>query len=211
MHQFGAVYLLLLFWLGPAPEPRQQITKIDGVVSIDVDDITIGRLLDLWDQATGLRSTIPAALANRTVSIHSTGLRESDAIRKILQSLNLDYVFVEGQGITVTGVSQTAEGESPDFGLEEPTTIIPISLEFDLTEPAIEPPQPPPLIHTPFGPIQHPDPDQVIQLPPVAGETVLRFFKPEPPPAPPMMMTPIGPNQDLLFRPISIYPSDVRR
>src|SRR4030095_6180075 len=73
-----------------AAGPRPQAVKFDQTVSIDVENITLGRLLQLWDQATGMQSSVPRELSTRTVSISFSGLNVNDAVQKIFEKLPLD-------------------------------------------------------------------------------------------------------------------------
>ena len=88
------------------------IRVIDNKVSIDVESIPLGRLLQLFDKATGLTSRVPAELANRNLSVKFTGLGFDDAIQKIFEGQPLDYVVIGGQGIIVTALSQPGPNES---------------------------------------------------------------------------------------------------
>jgi hypothetical protein len=179
--------------------------KFDQNVSINVEGITIGRLLRLWDQATGMNSSIPAELADRTLSINISGLGVNEAVRKIFEKLPFDYVFIQGQGIIVTGISQTGPAEAVPADNPVPQVIGPPSEEeLPSRQPPPEPPPPPPMLETPFGPIPKSGLG-LIQLPPVPGEVPgPPFFRP------PLRLTPPagaanGPARNNLFGPISIY------
>src|SRR5262245_4296868 len=78
-----------------------EVTNIDNKISISADDITLDRLLRLWDQATAMQSVAPPELANRKISVHFTGLTVNDALRRIFEGQPFDYVLVEGHGILV--------------------------------------------------------------------------------------------------------------
>src|SRR6267142_2377895 len=196
---------------GLIPEAKQAANRnsfhIDGNVSVNVEAISIGRLLRLWDQATGMHSSIPQELANRTVSIHFSGLTVSDSVRKIFEKLPFDYVFIEGQGIVVTGPSQLGAGPEPAPVYTDVQQVAdqPSEQEVRQPQPPAEPPQPPPMIQTPFGPIPNSGSNGVVQLPPVPGEAPpIPFFAPARPVVAPAG-APNGPAQNNLFRPISIY------
>src|SRR5262245_34461597 len=89
-----------------------QVVNRDGKISISADHITLGFLLSLWDQATGMKSTAPPELADRKLSVHFTGLSEDDAVRAIFLGQPFGYAFVQGQGIVVTSASSgVAEGQ----------------------------------------------------------------------------------------------------
>jgi hypothetical protein len=181
---------------GFASEQRPHVVNIDGIVSIDVDGVALGRLLRLWDQATGMQSSIPAELANRTISISFSGLRVNDAIRRMFETVGFDYVFIPGRGIIVTAVSQ-AGGAEPAPVYEEPVLVTSQVLDQEFPQAPPEPPRPP-VMHTPFGPIVTSGRNPFIHLPPIPGETSPpAFFAPEwPAPASP---------QGNLFGPISIH------
>ena len=51
-----------------------EIRVIDSKVSMDVESISLSRLLQLFDRATGMQSTVPAALSNRSVSVKFSDL-----------------------------------------------------------------------------------------------------------------------------------------
>ena len=87
MKQWFAVLILTglmaaqAFGAGKGPEIR----VIDNRVSMDVESISLSRLLNLFDRATGLQSTVPAALANRSLSVKFADLGFEDAVRKIFE------------------------------------------------------------------------------------------------------------------------------
>src|SRR5438105_202709 len=87
---------------GKGPE----IDLVDNKLSVDAEAISLGRLLQLFDMATGMKSKVPAELANRNLSVKFSGLGVTDGVRKIFQGQPLDYVMIEGQGIFVTALSQ---------------------------------------------------------------------------------------------------------
>jgi hypothetical protein len=148
------------FGAGKGPEIR----VIDNKVSMDVESISLGRLLNLFDRATGLQSTVPAGLANRSLSVKFADLGFDDAVRKIFEGQPLDYVVIERQGIIVTALSQTGGPDSspaaPAFA-SPPSQIIeqPSFIEDNNPPPQpFVPPQPPvgqqppvPAVNTPFN------------------------------------------------------------
>src|SRR5436190_22402606 len=85
---------------GKAPE----IQIINGKVSIQAEAVPLGRLLRLFDAATGMTSKVPPELANRNVSMRFSGLPFDAAIRKMFEGQPLDYVLIKGKGIVVTAV-----------------------------------------------------------------------------------------------------------
>jgi hypothetical protein len=166
---------------------------IDNKVSMDVESITLGRLLELFDRATGLESTVPPALANRTLSVKFEGLTFDDAVRKIFEGQPIDYVVVGRQGIMVTALSQPGGPESsptPAYNPVPPQIEQQSFLGEDQPAPSFPPPQAvpgmpvpvpgaapgavpnnnpfnqqqqPAVIQTPFGPIPNPRAGQPIQ------------------------------------------------
>jgi len=83
-----------------------EIKIVDGKVDIHTDAIALGRLLRLFDMATGLNSTVPPELASRNVSVRFSGLTFDQAVEKIFEGASLDYLVVKGQGIMVMSASQ---------------------------------------------------------------------------------------------------------
>jgi hypothetical protein len=192
------------FAAGQGPE----VTNIDQKISISAADITLERLLRLWDQATGMQSVVPLELANRKLSIQFTGLPVSDALRKMFNGQPFDYVLVEGHGILVMERSQSqpvAQSEAVSNAVEQ-VTEPPVSQEApSLIVPPPEPQQPI-VIQTPFGPIVSPygREQPVVQLPPVYGPPPTPFFALTVPPVPPAG-APNGPVQNTLFGPLPVY------
>jgi len=192
-----------LFAVSGFASAAPQMVKFDQTVTIDVQDIALGSLLRFWDQATGLKSSVPPELAGQRVSVRVSRLSIGDAVRKIFEKLPVDYVFIAGQGIIVTSASAANVAAEPALAPHEEAQPM---IERERQKPAPAPVQEPQrsVIWTPFGPIGK-SANPIVQLPPVPGE-------PPPPPffAPPLLPTPPagaanGPSQNELFRPISIY------
>jgi hypothetical protein len=199
MKRWMSALSLLIAVAGFAAEPSPQVAIVDGMVSVDVNGITMDRLLLLWDQATGMQSRIPAQLANRKITITFSAVPIDEAIRKIFETLGYDYVFIKPQGIVVTAVSQASTAVDPAATHEEPLLVMSQRLPPAFVEPS--PPPPPPVIQTPFGPLVNSGNNPLIHLPPIPGEAPPPpFFAPQRPP-------PTAPVQDNLFRPLSIYQS----
>jgi hypothetical protein len=191
---------------GFAAGPGPQVVYFEQKVSIDAKSVPLSRLLRLWDEATGMHSSAPRELANQTVTVNFSELPLTEAVRRIFEKLPLDYVFIEAQGIIVTGRSQAAAApaaaetaEAPP-GYEGTPRVIRLLPEKKPDQPALKPPPPP--IPTPFGPIPNSGENTFIQLPPVMGPPSPPFFAPAQPPE-----TPDAPvsSQNDLFRPLSIY------
>jgi hypothetical protein len=154
------------FAAGKGPE----INLVDNKLSIDVQTVSLGRLLRLLDLATGMQSKVPAELAERNISVKFSGLSVEDGVRKIFQGQPFDYVIVERQGVIITSASQTtAVAESaPIYNApQQQTPFAPQPIEQPFTQdfPPIPMPQPgqplppqqqPAMIQTPFGPIANP-------------------------------------------------------
>jgi hypothetical protein len=147
-----------------------EVYFVDQKLSINAETIPLGRLLQLVDLATGMKSKVPADLANRNISVKFSGLTLTDAVRKIFQGQALDYVVIEGQSIVVTAAAQTlsAGGDAaPSYNNNQP----PAAQTFD-SQPFFQespvlpqqfpqqiPPQQqaqPAMVQTPFGPIPNP-------------------------------------------------------
>src|SRR5215510_10848461 len=91
-----------------------EVDLVDNKLSINAEAITLSRLLQLVDLATGMKAKVPPELANRNISVKFSGLTLADGVRKIFQGQPFDYIMVQGQGIIVTAASQTAAaGELP--------------------------------------------------------------------------------------------------
>ena len=90
-----------------------EIVVLDDKFSISADAVSLGRLLRLLDQATGMTSKVPPEIANRNISVRFSGLSFDDGVRKIFQGQPYDYVVIPGQGIVITAVSQAISGAEP--------------------------------------------------------------------------------------------------
>jgi hypothetical protein len=166
-------------------EPR--VVYFQQKVSVDAKSTPLSRLLRLWDEATGMRSSVPSELASQTVTVKFSELPLDEAARRIFEKLPLDYVFIEARGIIVTGRSQVPAGRAaagarpPNEGA--PDTANP-SPQKKPNAPALKP-SPPPPTPTPFGPIPNTGENPVLELPPVYGAPATpRFFAPTAPFAP---------------------------
>jgi len=191
--------------LSAPQEPEVQI--VDEKVSINVDSITLGRLLRLLDQATGMKSTVPPQLANKEVTVRFSGLTLDQAVRKIFESQSMDYVFIPGRGIVVTRPSEPTRvaEQPPPVNQEAPQVTDQLNMQSNPQVLVQVPLRPPPIVPTPFGPIVNPRGQQLVQLPPIPGETIgPPFFAPLPLNTPPAG-SPNGPAYNNLFAPISIY------
>src|SRR6266581_2238080 len=96
-----------------------QVVYFQQKVSVHARSIPLSRLLRLWDEATGMRSSVARELTSQTVTVNFSELPLGEAVRRICEKLSLDYVFIEGRGIIVTGrskapaASAVAEGPPP--------------------------------------------------------------------------------------------------
>src|SRR5438874_11842146 len=119
----GCLSLCLVTGIGAfAAAKGPEIDLVDNKLSINADNISLGRLLRLLDLATGMKSKVPANLANRNVSVKFSDLKLGDGVRKIFQGQPFDYVVVEGQGVIVTAASQTtgAPESAPIYNASPP-------------------------------------------------------------------------------------------
>ena len=219
---------------GSAAGKGPEVTNVDQKISISADAITLDRLLRLWDQATGMQSVVPAELANRKLSVHFTDLGVNDALRKMFDGQPFDYVLIGDQGIVVTARSQKESIAGPVPVDNHVTQVIQQPVSQQPPSRVTRPPEPPPVIQTPFGPIWNPSsgpqpvvqlpqqpptivqtpfgpiwnpsggPQPVVQLPPVFGAPPPPFFAPTVPTTPPAG-APNGPSQNTLFGPLPIY------
>jgi hypothetical protein len=206
MKRLPASFILavLIAISGLAAGPKPQVVYSQEKISINVDGMTLGSLLRLWDEATGMHSTVPPALANQKVSINFSGLTLSESVRRIFEKLPFDYVFIVGRGVVVTAISRPGEvAEAAPVYMGEPEVTTRLLKPEPAPPPVVK--QPPPMINTPFGPIPDRGGNAFVQLPPVPGEAPSPpFFRPRTPPPPPSG-APNGPAQNELFGPISIY------
>src|SRR5438045_1147519 len=108
-----AVLALAASMIAPAFAKGPEVDLVDNKLSINADAISIGRLLHLLDMATGMKSKVPAELANRNISVKFAGLNVSDGVKKIFQGQPLDYIMIQGQGVIVTAASQSSSGSEP--------------------------------------------------------------------------------------------------
>jgi len=202
----GVLMLVLFAGMSGFAAQEPELLNRDGRISINVDDVTLTHLLSLWDEATHMHSSTPPGLGDRRLTLHVSGQTVNDSVQRIFENQGLDYVFIPGQGIVVTGVSEsdvaTAEPESSDE--DEPAVV-----EQAATEPlpfADPGPEPPSMVPTPFGPIPNSN-IPLVHLPPFFGEVLPSpFFAKKPHPTPPAGAA-NGPPENDLFGPISIYPN----
>ena len=111
-----------------------EIRISDGKVSITALSVPIGRLLQLLDRAVGMNSQVKPELANLPVSVRFTNLELKDAVYKIFQGQQLNYLLIEGKGIRVTdratggGTTSTASSNSSPFQDSQPIVSSPIPI-----------------------------------------------------------------------------------
>src|SRR5438046_5877522 len=109
LESFILVTLLAAHAFAAGSETR--VVYFQQKVSVDAKSIPLNRLLRLWDEATGMRSSVPRELASQTVTVKFSELPLEEAVRRIFERLPLDYVFIEARGIIVTG-SQVPAGRA---------------------------------------------------------------------------------------------------
>jgi len=146
-----------------------EVDLVDNKLSINAEAIPLGRLLQMVDRATGMKSKVPPEFANRNLTVRFSGLNMTEAVRKIFQGLPLDYVYLQGQGIVVTAASQAGGETNVASGAAynpapSPQVDQPFTQEFPPAPGAIQQPtfqqqqqgQQPAMVQTPFGPIPNP-------------------------------------------------------
>lgn len=181
MTRLGSLFLAFVFLtpFATAAQKGPDIRVIDDRVSIHADSVPLGRLLRLLDFATGMASKVPPELMNRNVSVQFSDLDVDAAVRKIFEGQAMDYVFITGQGIMVTAVSQSGPVNNGGGAAATPFPRDPSPFEpqpsfpqnFPQEQPAFLPnavpnnqniaidqqqQQQPAMIQTPFGPIPNP-------------------------------------------------------
>jgi len=193
---------------GFAAAQETEVVNVDQKISVRADDITLVRLLELWDQATGMQSTVPPELADLKLSIRFTGLSLNDALLKIFDGQPFGYFLADGR-LIVSAISQFDSSAEPmpvdndnvPEVVEQQALPTPASLQ------ALPSRQKPGIMPTPFGPLVVPPGTQqpFIQLPPVPGApSAPAFFAPSLPPTPPAG-APNGPLENNLFGPFPSY------
>jgi hypothetical protein len=143
-----------------------EIEMVDNKLSIDAETVPLARLLRLLDMATGMKSKVPAELANRNISVKFSDLNLVDGVRKIFQGQPVDYALIEGQGIIVTASSQNITGTESvpayNSGPEQPLVQ---DFQGQQQLPPVGQQQQPATIQTPFGPMPNPRANQQQQAP----------------------------------------------
>lgn len=199
-----------------------QVVNRDGLISVSANQITLGRLLNLWDKATGTTSKVPPELADRTLSVQFTGLSEDDAVRAIFRGQPFGYAFVRGEGIIVTSPapsSKVTEAQPQPLPAVAPPDAGPVLATPEMQNPEIQrmkpqavPEQPMTITPSPFGAIVSPAGTEppMVQLPPIPGAPPPPpFFRPDVAPAPystPYSPAPYGPAHDMLYAPPPVQP-----
>jgi hypothetical protein len=161
-----------LFAAAAGPE----IQYVDGKVSIQAEGMKLSQFLQLWDQATGMTSTVNPSLANEKISVRLDDLDVDAAIRKSFQGQPWNYIVMQGKGIKIIDRASTVA--LPTGGT---TSIQPIADTRNDNPPPPVPfsqPAPPPVAAA--QPAANPNgngtsaaaqPAGAINLPPVQGGT----------------------------------------
>ena len=68
-----------------AQEPK--VVYSEQRVSVDAKNIPLNRFLQVWDNATGMHSSIPPQLANQPVTVNFFELPLDEAVRRIGSSI----------------------------------------------------------------------------------------------------------------------------
>src|SRR5262245_25714080 len=175
---FAAIILASVFetgalWAAKGPE----VGLVDDKLSVNAESVSLGRLLQLIDLATGMKSKVPPELANRNVTVKFSGLNVADGVRKLFQGQPLDYVVIEGQGIIVTGSSKAGSGteSAPVFNAQNQPAEQPFVQDFPqqpfpgqpLPGQQLPPQVQPATIPTPFGAMNNPRAGQLPTSQPV--------------------------------------------
>jgi hypothetical protein len=206
------ILLLASTAVGAGPE----VINRNGRISINADNVSLGELLRLWDQATGMQSSAPPELTSQTVTVHFADLNINDAVRAMFNGQPFGYGLMQGRGIVVTApppdipetIPETElQSEFTGIDLNAPETVGPSDIPpVERMKPELAEPTPV-VIPTPFGPIISPDGYEppLLQLPPVPGAPPPpAFFRPELMPPPPAGAA-NGPAENSLFGPLSIH------
>jgi hypothetical protein len=206
------ILLLASTAVGVGPE----IINRDGRISVNADNVPLGDLLRLWDQATGMQSSVPPELSGYKLTVHFTNLNINDAVRTIFADQPFGYGLMQGRGVIVTGpasnIAETeAESEPQPIDTNGTAGIEGIEAydgsQIQRMKPEIAPPEPV-AIPTPFGPVVSPSGylPPMLQLPPVPNAPPPPpFFQPQMLPTPPAGAA-NGPVDNMLFGPLSIHP-----
>jgi hypothetical protein len=100
---------LLFFWIALSSAlaaEGPEVELVDNKLSITAESVSLARLIQLVDRATGMQSTVPAELGSRTVSVRFTNLDIRAAVRKMFEGQPVDYLLIPSRGIVVTSASQ---------------------------------------------------------------------------------------------------------
>ncbi|HET9216380.1 MAG TPA: hypothetical protein VFR18_05350 [Terriglobia bacterium] len=88
--------------------PGPEIEVVDGKITMSALGVPLGRIVTLVDRAMGFQSKVAPEVANRNVSVRIKDLPVKDAFVKILEGQPVNYILIEGKGISVTGLAQGA-------------------------------------------------------------------------------------------------------
>jgi len=201
----AALFLVATVSAGAFAAKGPEVALVDDKLSVNVEAISVGRLLQLIDLATGMKSKVPPELSNRNISAQFTGLNVADGVRKIFQGYPLDYVIIQGKGIVVTAASQSSGPDSmpPAFSSQPayqqpveqpfvqefpPNPNMPIQMQQQLQG------QQPAMVQTPFGLLPNPRAQQQQPNVPlnVPGQQNSLFPQPGQTTNQPQVLTPFG-------------------
>src|SRR5262249_46292551 len=123
-----------------------EVLNIDGKISIQADAAPLGRLMRLWDGATGMHSTVPAELAGQKLTVHFSGQSVNDALRKIFDGQPFGYVLIEDRVVITPEMASESEIEPEPVPLPPDDNTLRVevveNLEFP-AEPARQKPEAP--------------------------------------------------------------------
>jgi len=164
----GFIFMSIVCTGALAAAKGPEVDLVDNKLSINAEAISLSRLLQLVDLATGMKSKVPPELANRSLSVKFSNLELTDGLRKMFQGQPFDYVVVQGQGIIVkaASLSPSAGDPAPPPASNPPPAVQSFDQPFVQDFPPNQPqpfqqqPQPQiqqqPMVQTPFGPIPNP-------------------------------------------------------
>jgi hypothetical protein len=133
-----------------APAEDLDVQVVDDRVSIRATAVPLEELMAMLDRAAGTESVVAPELAGRNVSVHFDGLFLGDAVEKIFEGQNLDYIVVGGRRIRVTAVSGVVSASTTPAAAVVTTAAPPVANPFQ--SPQVQPP----VVQTPFGPMVNP-------------------------------------------------------
>ena len=114
--------------------------------------VPLGRIVTLVDRAMGFQSKVAPEVANRNISVRIKDLPVKDAFVKILEGQPVNYILIEGKGISVTGLAQGAPTTGSSFSEPPPVSQNPLPSASPIQpgNPAQVNPNQPVIVNAPF-------------------------------------------------------------